>query len=85
MLNFSGAVSDSLNLILLSLQAQTVANFHLANDQGLRLVPVINKIDLPAAEPARVSREVGRVLDGTKGHGLMQAPDTRYTWQYKYK
>ena len=34
-------------------QAQTVANFYLAFSQGLELVPVINKVDLPSAEPDR--------------------------------
>lgn len=34
-------------------QAQTVANFYLAFSQGLQLVPVINKIDLPSADPAK--------------------------------
>ena len=34
-------------------QAQTVANFYLAFSQGLELVPVINKVDLPSAEPER--------------------------------
>ncbi|OJJ60468.1 hypothetical protein ASPSYDRAFT_56036 [Aspergillus sydowii CBS 593.65] len=35
------------------IQAQTVANFYLAFSQGLELVPVINKVDLPSAEPER--------------------------------
>ena len=34
-------------------QAQTVANFYLAFSQGLHLVPIINKVDLPSAEPER--------------------------------
>src|ERR671934_200789 len=33
------------------LEAQTLANFHLARDAGLTIVPALNKIDLPAAEP----------------------------------
>ena len=36
------------------IQAQTVANFYLAFSQGLHLVPVINKVDLPHADPPRV-------------------------------
>lgn len=35
------------------IQAQTVANFYLAFAQGLELIPVINKVDLPSAEPER--------------------------------
>ena len=39
-------------------QAQTVANFYLAFAQGLQLVPILNKVDLPSAEPDRVLRQV---------------------------
>jgi GTP-binding protein LepA len=40
------------------IEAQTLANFFLAFDQGLVLIPVVNKIDLPGAEPERVAREL---------------------------
>src|SRR5690242_8608008 len=43
-------------------EAQTLANVNLAMNNGLELVPVINKIDLPAAEPERVRDEIERVL-----------------------
>ncbi len=39
-------------------EAQTLANAHLAMANDLRLIPVVNKIDLPNAEPERVAREV---------------------------
>ncbi|KAL8827953.1 MAG: hypothetical protein Q9191_002880 [Dirinaria sp. TL-2023a] len=39
-------------------QAQTVANFYLAFSQGLRLVPVVNKVDLPSADPARALEQM---------------------------
>ncbi len=35
-------------------EAQTIANYHLAKDAGLRVIPVINKIDLQGAEPEKV-------------------------------
>ena len=37
---------------------QTLANVYLALDNELELLPVINKIDLPAAEPERVKQEI---------------------------
>jgi GTP-binding protein LepA len=43
-------------------EAQTLANAYLALDGGLEVIPVINKVDLPAAEPDRVAEEVGSVL-----------------------
>jgi len=39
-------------------QAQTVANFYLAFSQGLTLVPVVNKIDLPSADPPRALEQM---------------------------
>ncbi|KAF2138597.1 uncharacterized protein K452DRAFT_277122 [Aplosporella prunicola CBS 121167] len=39
-------------------QAQTVANFYLAFSQGLTLVPVINKVDLPSADPERALEQM---------------------------
>ncbi len=43
-------------------EAQTVANAYLASDSGLELIPVINKIDLPAADPERVRTEIEEVI-----------------------
>ena len=44
------------------IEAQTLANTYLALDHNLELVPVINKIDLPAADPDRVAAEVEDVI-----------------------
>ena len=44
------------------IQAQTLANVYAALDLDLALIPVVNKIDLPAAEPERVARELIDVI-----------------------
>ncbi|NUL81553.1 MAG: elongation factor 4 [Armatimonadetes bacterium] len=43
-------------------EAQTIANTNLAMVQGLTLIPVINKIDMPAAQPERVKEEIESAL-----------------------
>jgi GTP-binding protein LepA len=43
-------------------EAQTLANTYLAVDSGLELIPCLNKIDLPGAEPERVAAEVAELL-----------------------
>lgn len=49
-------------------EAQTLANVYLALDNDLEILPVINKIDLPAAEPDRVANEIEEIigLDATE-------------------
>ena len=44
------------------IEAQTLANYHLALEQGLTIIPVINKIDLPSADPARIMGEIEDLL-----------------------
>ncbi|WP_054950048.1 translation elongation factor 4 [Numidum massiliense] len=44
------------------IEAQTLANVYLAIDSDLEIVPVINKIDLPSAEPERVRQEIEDVI-----------------------
>ena len=44
------------------IEAQTLANVYLAMNQDLKLIPVLNKIDLPHAEPERVASELQRVI-----------------------
>ncbi len=52
------------------IEAQTLANTYLAVDAGLEILPVINKIDLPSADPDRVCREIENVI----GVPAMDAP-----------
>lgn len=44
------------------IEAQTLANVYLALDNNLEIIPVINKIDLPSAEPERVKGEIEEVI-----------------------
>ena len=44
------------------IEAQTLANTYLAVDHGLEILPVINKIDLPSAEPERVKAEIEDII-----------------------
>ena len=69
--DFSYEVSRSLNacegaLLVVDaaqgVEAQTVANCYTAIDLGLTVIPVLNKIDLPAAEPDRVLQEIEDVI-----------------------
>ena len=68
------------------IQAQTLANVYLALEHDLAIIPVVNKIDLPAAEPERVVEELGAAFgftpaevlrvsakDGTGVRGLLEA------------
>jgi GTP-binding protein LepA len=43
-------------------QAQTVANAYAAIEAGLEIIPVVNKIDLPSADPTRVAEEIEQIL-----------------------
>ena len=43
-------------------EAQSVANCYTAIDQGLEVIPVLNKIDLPAADPERVINEIEEII-----------------------
>ena len=54
------------------IEAQTVANFWKAVEQDLVIIPVINKIDLPAAEPERVKKQIEDIL-GLDGDDVILA------------
>ncbi|MBN1528670.1 MAG: elongation factor 4, partial [Thermoleophilaceae bacterium] len=57
-------------------EAQTVANTYLAVDAGLELIPALNKIDLPGAEPERVAREITELLGGDPGEVIRVSAKT---------
>lgn len=44
-------------------QAQTMANFYLAFDQDLTIIPILNKIDLPNADPAKITNQMVQLFD----------------------
>ncbi|MFD5600906.1 translation elongation factor 4 [Leucobacter sp. NPDC058333] len=46
------------------IEAQTLANLYLAMENDLEIIPVLNKIDLPAADPERVAREISDLIGG---------------------
>jgi GTP-binding protein LepA len=52
------------------IEAQTLANFHLARDAGLAVVPAVNKIDLPAADPDEVASELAELVGCEPGDVL---------------
>ncbi len=52
-------------------EAQTLAHAYLAADSGLELLPVINKIDLPSAEPERVKKEIEDIVGISTEHAVL--------------
>ena len=71
--DFSYEVSRAMNAcegaILLvdaaqGMQAQTIANLYVAIEAGLEVIPVLNKIDLPAARPEQVAEEIASLIGG---------------------
>ncbi len=53
-------------------EAQTLANAYLAVENGLEIIPIINKIDLPGAQPEEVRRQIEEII-GLDGAGAMLA------------
>jgi GTP-binding protein LepA len=53
------------------IEAQTLANLYLALDAGLEIIPVLNKIDLPAAHPDEVAQEIENLL-GTPAEDIVR-------------
>ncbi|MGD8640363.1 MAG: translation elongation factor 4 [Gammaproteobacteria bacterium] len=57
-------------------EAQSVANCYTAIDQGLEVIPVLNKIDLPAAEPDRVIHEIEDIIGIEAGDAIKVSAKT---------
>ncbi len=57
-------------------QAQTLANSYLAVDAGLEVIPAVNKIDLPAADPERAAAELVSILGGEPDHVVRMSAKT---------
>jgi len=57
-------------------EAQSVANCYQAIEQGLEIIPVINKIDLPSAEPDRVIAEIEDIIGIEAHHALLVSAKT---------
>jgi GTP-binding protein LepA len=57
-------------------EAQTVANCYTAVDLGLEVIPVLNKIDLPAADPDRVKSEIEDVIGIDTSHAIYTSAKT---------
>ncbi len=57
-------------------EAQSVANCHTAVEQGLTVLPVINKIDLPAADPERVRKEIEEIIGIEAHHAALVSAKT---------
>ena len=59
-------------------EAQSVANCYTAMEQGLEVLPVLNKIDLPSADPDRVAREIGDIIGLDASHALHVSAKTGF-------
>jgi GTP-binding protein LepA len=58
------------------IEAQTLANLYLALEKDLTIIPVLNKIDLPAADPDRYAAEIAHILGGDPGGVLRVSAKT---------
>jgi GTP-binding protein LepA len=58
------------------IEAQTLANLYLALDNDLQIIPVLNKIDLPAAQPERYAEEIAHVMGCDPGDVLRVSAKT---------
>jgi GTP-binding protein LepA len=58
------------------IEAQTLANLYLAIDAGLHVIPVLNKIDLPSANPDKFASEIAHILGGSPDEVLRVSAKT---------
>src|SRR3712207_6506894 len=58
------------------MEAQTIANLYVAIEAGLEVIPVLNKIDLPAARPEEVALEIASLIGGDAGDILKVSAKT---------
>ncbi len=58
------------------IEAQTLANVYLALEHDLEIIPVINKIDLPSADPERVKQEIEDTIGLDTSHAIMASAKT---------
>ena len=54
-------------------EAQTVANAYLAMEHKLEMIPIINKIDLPAAEPERIKEQIEDIIGIDSSEAILAA------------
>ena len=59
-------------------EAQTLANVYLALDNDLEIIPVLNKVDLPAAEPDKVKQQIEEVIGLDASDALMISAKTGF-------
>src|SRR5678810_234112 len=57
-------------------EAQTLANTYLALDNDLELIPVLNKIDLPSAEPDRIKEQIETIIGLDTTHTVLASAKT---------
>lgn len=58
------------------IEAQTIANLYLALEQDLDIIPVINKVDLPSADPERVQKELQEIIGLDPAESILASAKT---------
>ena len=61
-------------------EAQTLANAYLAVENSLEIIPVINKIDLPGAEPDEARRQIQDIIGLDSAHAILASGKTARFW-----